>query len=265
MNRLLLVVIGLIFSGMETSAQATIEKYKSRWQVKQAFGYNVPLTKLLKGEVTDYLIDAGDRGIYWQVLSATHFFSKHWGIEFNYQLTHSKDNRKRIEHFVGHITPEYANYHQQVYTTAEYDRFSIVDGDIERGQLGLIYRLESDRFFAYPKLSIGITSFYTDYGAVMLKEKNTNNVKAIIYTQDSSPGSSPVDHFSLAASSAMGYKLSNRFFVNMDIATSWYKPNFSFLKTTTDRYTGHQTEETIDYKNHIFTLSGGIGIIFVIR
>lgn len=249
----------------DCAAQTSLAPYHSKWQLKQAFGYNFPSTRLLKEEITDYLVDYGESGVYWQPLSGTHFFSKHWGIEFSFRLNHSKNTTKRTDRFISEMTSAYPDYYPQIITSSMYDHSSIVDGDIQTGTLGCIYRFETERLFIYPKLAIGVTSFFSDYGIASLKEKNTNNVIQVAYAPEDALGSTPNDFFTVATSSAMGYKLSKRFYVNADVSLSWYRANFGFIKSVSNRYTGQRTEETITYRKHLFNVSSGAGIIFVIR
>jgi len=236
--------------------------YKSKWQTRLLFGANIPMTKLLQGVETDYLFQYDDKSYYWQILSISYFFHKHWGLEFNYQAGTSSKIRKRNDNFIANMQAQYGdNYYVNAGTGAAYDDFNFFSGDFERGFLGVIYRFETNRFYVYPKFAIGLTSFYTDWGSADLKEKNSNIRSKVSY----SSGNRPNDHFTLAPSVSFGYKISKRFYLNADIMFSYYKTNIVFEKEFTNLYTNEKTVAYFDYKKGISTLSLGAGLIFVIH
>ncbi len=261
MKREIIIFVALGWFVGNTFSQ-NFGNYSAVWQTKPSFGYTLPLTKLLKGNVTDYLLEYDDMTVYWQVISLTCFFHRHWGIEFNYQANSSRNISKRADRFLEYQHAAYdTDYYVTPSTGASYDQFSIIGGDVERGYLGLIYRIEKGRFLFYPKLSIGVVSFYSDWGEAYLKEKNANTVLQLSY----SSGQRPNDHFALATSATIGYKLSNRCFLNADVLVSRYKTDITYVKTTTDLNTGGQLFETIGYQKQIYNLCLGAGLIVVIK
>ncbi|WP_221390569.1 hypothetical protein [Dyadobacter sp. NIV53] len=236
--------------------------YKSKWQIRPSYGVNIPITKLLDGGIPDNMFKYGDNSTYWQVLSISYFFHKHWGLEFNFQGMTAGNISKRADNFLNAMKSDYEdNYYVTSSTSASYDDFNPFSGNFERGFIGLIYRYEKKRFFIYPNLSIGVSSFYTDWGNAILKQKNSNNLIEVTYDS----GKQPNDHFILATSTAFGYKLSKRLFLNIDFMTSYYKTDITFIKKMTDLNTNISTSENIRYNKDIFTLSIGGGLIFVIR
>ena len=245
--------------------------YKSKWQAKLLVGTNIPITKLLQGAETDYLFQYDDNSYYWQILSLSYFFHKHWGLEFNFQagtssrLREKSDNNlitKRADNFNTNMQSQYGdNFYVNSGTGAEYDDFNFFSGDIQRGYLGIIYRFETDKFYVYPKFSIGVISFNTDWGRADLKEKNSNIEYKVYY----SSGKVSNDHFTLAPSVSFGYKILNRIYLNADVMLSYYKANIAYEKTTTNLYTSENTVEHFEYKKGISTLSLGAGLIFIIH
>lgn len=69
----------------------------------------------------------------------------------------------------------------------------------------------------------------------------------------------------MAVSTTIGYKLSNRFYLNADFLVSRYKTDITYAKTTTDLGTGEQLFETIGYQKQIYNLCLGAGLIIVIK
>lgn len=49
-------------------------RFRLEWQLKPAAGFNIPLTRLFRGNVTDHLIKYDDQSFHWQFISLTAFF-----------------------------------------------------------------------------------------------------------------------------------------------------------------------------------------------
>ncbi|MCL2040464.1 MAG: hypothetical protein FWG84_00300 [Bacteroidales bacterium] len=77
---LLLFTWGIITSSV--AGQDSLA-YKSKWQTKILGGTNIPITKLLQGAETDCFFQYDDHSFYWQIISISYFFHKHWGVEFS--------------------------------------------------------------------------------------------------------------------------------------------------------------------------------------
>lgn len=253
------IIVFLVFTSLLKSAfaQENSSSY-SKLYLKPAAGINIPMTNLLSGEITDYLFEYNDNSFYWQILSATYFFSPKWGIDFSYQAGYSNNISSRADKFNREIEKEYSdNYFVTSSSGAQYDDFSLIGGSIERGYLGVVYRLEKPKFIFLSKLSIGVTSFYTDWGKAYLKEKGTNS----FYLLSFNSGNRPNDHFSIAPSGTFGYKLSKRLIANLDFLYSYYQTNIEFVKELKNTYTDEISIEIIDYKKKLHTLTIGIGLI----
>ena len=236
--------------------------YDSKWQTKAIFGVNIPITKLYQGTEVDYLLGYDDNSYYWQILSVSYFFHKHWGLEFNFQTSISNRIRHRADYFNANMESEYIDkYYIRSGSGTSNSEFSIMGGDMLRGYIGAIYRFETDKLYIYPKFSIGVTSLYTDWGRVDLKEKNSNNEFKVSYSN----GKGVNDYFTLASSASFGYKIMKRFYFNADIMFSYFRTNITYKKDFTNLYTNEHIVEHFDYKKNIFTLSLGVGLIFIIK
>jgi hypothetical protein len=266
MTRKLLMLFFLVIFSFGVYGQDSLA-YKSKWQTKLLFGANIPMTKLLQAMETDCLFRYDDKSYYWQILSISYFFHKHWGLEFNYQAGTSSRIRKRNDNFIADMQSQYSgNYYVNAGTGAAGDKYNDFNffygyGDIERAYLGVIYRFETNRMYVYPKFAIGVTSFNTDWGSAYLKEKNSNIESKVYY----SSGKIPNDLFTLAPSVSFGYKISKQFYLNADIMFSYYKTNIVYEKEFTNLYTNEKTVAYFDYKRGISTLSLGAGLIFIIQ
>jgi len=248
--------------------------YSSKWQTRVNVGTNIPITKLFQGTNIDNLFEYDDNSFYWQILSITYFFNKHWGLEFNYQAGTSSRLRergnkyytKRIDSFITNMQSELNDMYYvrsiDMYGT-HYDDFNFFRGDIRRVLFGFIYRFETDKIYVYPKLSFGTISFYTDWYQSNLKEKNSNNEYSISVSSFKIPNVN--EYLTIIPSVSFGYKITNRLYFNSEIKLSYFKPDIEIKKEFTNLFTKESTLEYFDYKNNIFTLSLGVGFIFVIR
>ena len=252
----------LVFIVASTIYSQQSNSYHSKWQVKPSAGYYFPVSKLLNGEATDYLIGYDDKTIYWQLLSVSYFFNKHWGLEFNFQAGSSRNIPARAGRFIESMEKEFGQTHYvEPSTGASFNSFSFIGGHVERGFLGLLYRVESPRFFLYPKFSIGVTSFYTDWGKAYLKEKNSHRVTEVLYAS----GRKPNDQFTLAPSVAAGYKISKRIYFSLDLLSTFFRTTLVFNKSIRDMDTGQQSLEVISYSKNIVSVGAGLGLIVVIK
>ena len=229
--------------------------YKSKWQTKILVGMNIPITKP-QTEI-DYLFQYDDYSFYIQPpLAISCFFHKHWGLEANFQVGYSSGIGKRGDKFVAAMQSEYGDKYY-VRAGADGPSFSFF-----RGYAGIIYRLETNKFYVYPKFSIGVLVFDTELKNVGLKEKNSNYEYTIWYS--STNKTDYHSYFTLASSASFGYKIVKRLYLNADIMLSYFKTNTVFEKEVTNLYTKEKTAEYFDYKKNIFTLSLSAGLIYVI-
>ncbi|MFT3907789.1 MAG: hypothetical protein QM737_00055 [Ferruginibacter sp.] len=259
MRYLLIILICLNCQGVVAQDDML---YRSKLQLNTAFGWNIPLTKLLSGAVTDNLFKYEDNTYYWQVVSVTYFFKKHWGVEFNLHAGSSEEIFRKAKNYQNLVAAQYGNNYYGKATPGSYENgdasADMLNGEVSRKYLGMIYRYETKRFFLYPKVSLGITSFTTNWGASYLKEKNTNQVYKVEYNS----GRRGNDHFTVALSAKTGYKISKRFYIDVDVLGSWFKTNINFAKTTTNMITNEKIIEPQLYKKDIYTLSMGAGLIY---
>lgn len=254
----------LVFAGLlaGNAARGQGAPYTTQWLVKPSAGYYFPTTRLLQGAVTDDLLAYNDGSFYWQVLTATWFFKKHWGLEANYQAGSSPHIPGRADRFLQAMRDHYGSaYYVTPSTGAEHAQPSPVFGPIERGFVGVVYRLENRRLLFYPKVAMGVTSFYTDWGRAYLKEKNGNRVYEVFYWT----GTTAHDHLTLAASGTAAYKLGERVYLGMEVLGSFYKSRIIYTKTLTDLNTGVIGTEDIDYKKSMFQVGLGGGLIVLLK
>ena len=111
-----------------------------------------------------------------------------------------------------------------------------------------------------PLLNLPSSCRFCSFLRALLKKKNSNDLLQVSYYTQRRPN----EFLTLALSSSAGYKLSKKFYLNVDVMTSWFHTKVSFEKELKNLNTNFLTIEKIDYNKHLFTFSGGAGLIFVI-
>jgi hypothetical protein len=235
--------------------------YQSKWQVKPQIGIYRPITKLLKGSFSDNFIMYEDETSYLQFISVSYFFSKHFGIEVNFNGANSNKIDERTENVKQIFISEYSNnYYVTPGVNALDGGSNLLGGDVERGFIGFIYRLEKNKFHFYPKATFGLTSFYTSFAGAGLKEKNSNTVLDVNYFSIRRPN----DLFTFGLSSSFGYKFHDRVFFNIDISSYYFKSDFTIYKTIKDGFKNIIESESYRYNSDVFNYSIGAGLTFVL-
>ena len=229
----------------------------TKWYLKPAIGVNLPITKLLTGELTDNLFGYNDHSNYIQFLSVNYFFNQKWGIEFTYQIGKSDNTLGRSDRFYSAIDEHY-NSKYYISNNAGFDDTAI----IEKGYIGAVYRIEKRSYIILPKLLISSTSFYTDWGEAKLKEKGSHHILDVSY----SAGDRRLkEYFNIIPAITFGYRISNKFFVNIDFFYSYFKSNIEFIKETRDVFSRDTTTKKFNYKKGIHNVSIGFGLIYEIK
>jgi hypothetical protein len=254
------IFLSALFFSLTFYSYGQADNYMSWGQCRPNFGTNIPLTKFLKGETTDDLLSYDDRSYYLQYLSFAYFFDQHWGAELTIHPSTSQNISGRSERFIKSVTKEYeADYYVTPSSGGENSDDNIFTGGITRSYLGVIYRFEIKRFMIYPKVFGGITSFTADWGKAILKQKNSNTILQLDYNTEKRPQ----DNFTIASSVTCGYKLTENIAVNVDVLFSHYKGHSTFIKKITDLNSEKSTEQEYTYRNNIYTLSIGAGLIIL--
>jgi len=230
----------------------------SKWYLKPAAGVNLPVTKLLTGEITDHLLEYDDFSFYGQLIAGGYFFNSTWGLEFSFQPGYSGKLSGRADKFANDLELKYGDtYFVTVGSGAAYSQSDFSGGAIQRGFFGLVYRIEKPHMVILPKFSIGVTSFYTDWGSAVLKEKGTNTLLKLRYD----PGQRPNDHFTLAPSVTIGYRLSKRVLATVDAMYSYCKTDIVFTEELRNSFTEEVSYRSFDYDRHLHTFTIGLGLI----
>ena len=242
----MVVLSNQMFSQEEDSA------YKSKILFKASYGLNIPFNNMNQNRETDYLIDYNNKTQMIPSLSALFFIRKQLGVELNLRFTTLKDNTKEEESF-----RQFANnqYGENYFVNASAPSYSLHDPVVT---FGIVYRLETDKMYLYPKLAFGGTTVDLNRGEIQIKEKNTNNGYTVSYS-----GGAYKSFFTVSPSLSAGYKLTKRFWVDFSVNASYFKPDFTYDKIFTNLYTNEVEREQIHYKKNMFDTYISLGVIYV--
>lgn len=229
--------------------------YTNRFQLKVEGGLNIPLTNMNQNKITDYFIEYSSESKFVPSLSAIWFMRKRFGVEADLKFVYFNNGRRAGDDFQEFANKEFGeNYYVKVSSPIDNNFIPVIS-------FGMVYRIETEHFYFYPKFSIGITSFYSNWGGIDLKEKNTNNEHKISYSQ----GKIAKDNITLTPAFTMGYKMSDRFWVDLNLKTSFFRSNFTYEKTLTNLYTKEVEQvEQIPYKENIVEAYFSVGVTYVL-
>lgn len=253
-NILTFLLFVVVLSNQVFSQEKDSSIYTNRFQLKVEGGLNMPLTDMNQNKITDYFIEYSSESKIVPSLSAIWFIRKRFGIEADLKFVYFNDRQNSFDQFQEFANNEYGeNYYVKAFSPIDNNFIPVVS-------FGLVYRIETQHFYFYPKFSIGITSFYSNWGGIDLKEKNTNNEYKISFSQ----GKIAKDNFTLIPAVTMGYKLSDRFWVDFNLKTSFFRSNFTYETTRTDLYTKEVQVEQTPYKENMVEAYFSVGVTYVL-
>ncbi len=231
-------------------------------QLKPAIGFVFPLTDIAKNVITDDLIGhESDLHLYVQVISASYFINRKWGIDFNFQLFSSFENKDRDDLFNLNIQTKYGSTYfvdTRVGSPNFEGRYIRENGDVSFALgIGPRYRFERNNFYISPAFHLGFVELPVTSGFTRLKESNTHNKLLVSY--------SPKDEYSRSLSFTtgltLGYRLNRYLLLNFDISYSGYKLDLEYEERILDVITQNKSTQTISYNNVVHNVYFGLGLI----
>ena len=248
-----LTILSFLFVVLIAPSYGQDSLYRSQWLVSPSFGINTPITKALDNSDTNPLFQYDDHSLYYQV-SGSYFFKKHWGVCLEIQLMQGKNTTPRSDRFSKQMESSYGNnFFVTPSSGADYAASSEMDGS--RVLTGIGYRYYTTKALIYPKMLIGLQSFYTDWGTAVLKEKNSNQEISISFD----PKTGPNDLFMIALGNSFGYRISRRLNLSADVMLSYFRLKTDFEKNKTDLINDQiLSQEEIKLRKNVFTLSTGL-------
>src|SRR5690554_6177711 len=191
----------IFYSNCLFSQEQSSTIYTNRFQLKFEGGLNKPFPNMNQNKVTDYFIEYSSESTIVPSLSAIWFIRKRFGVEADLKFIYFNDKKRNSIKLQEYANNKYGdNYYVQATSPIDNNFIPVIT-------FGMVYRIETEHFYFYPKLSIGVISFYSNWGEIDLIEKNSNNEFKISYSQ----GKIAKDNFTLVPAVTMGYKLTDRF------------------------------------------------------
>jgi hypothetical protein len=229
-----------------------------KWILRPAAGFTIPISPLSGAYITDNLL-ANKNRMYFQFISAAYFLG-HWGVEVAASANFNNNSHIRRDRFAATVNAEYAsNYYVDVYSGGFAD--ALYFNASFKGGIGPVYKIESNRWLFMGRALFGDTSFATDLGSASLKGKGTNELIFIDWTTTDFAK----DCFTFNPSFSVGYRISKRLILDVDVNYWLYKIDFSYREQTDNSYTGINSSRDYRYNSLISELSFGIGLIVVLE
>jgi len=258
MRILFILILIQLTTGISSFSQEVMKPIK--WVIRPSVGVNFPLTTLSGGYITDNLVGFNGNTYYGQFISSTYFFN-HWGIEFSLAAYYSSKLTGRFDRFKGVVENKYSGNYFITTNTGGYSESNLVIGNIEKGSMGPVYKIEKNRWIMIGRAMIGVTSFDTNWGSVSLKGKGTNELIDI----DWDTGKPVKDFFTFNPSFTLGYRVFNRVVLDFDLNYRIYDINFNYTETIQNMNTQVIETQNYSYSSLINELSLGFGLMIVLK
>lgn len=216
---------------MALSVQAQrFQNYASKIQSHISTGFSTSFSSMHIGSPTDNLIQYDQVSPAGRLISLSFFPGKRWGVNVNMEpIGRTSNNPAKMVLFENHINRIYSgryftstNYSLDKHNNSE----NMAIGAFGRGTVGLVYRLEKNRLFCYPQVSLGFNKFELNDTKVRLKEYNTNHIDMLHFNGKVKTSSLISYHLSAKT----GFKLNKILWTHTDIILTYYKPSFTITE-----------------------------------
>ena len=119
--------------------------YTNRFQLKVEGGLNIPLTNMNQNKITDYFIEYSSESKFVPSLSAIWFMRKRFGVEADLKFVYFNNGRRAGDDFQEFANKEFGeNYYVKVSSPIDNNFIPVIS-------FGMVYRIETEHFYFYPK------------------------------------------------------------------------------------------------------------------
>jgi len=243
-------------------AFAQYGQYHSKWYFKVSTGFSAPLNRYTPAGRSDFLLSYSDASQYLQLVSATFWVTKKWGLEFSHTAHTSRLIRQKYGAFKSSLEEDYgAQFFITPSSSLEYET-GLLGGSFERIGLGVVYRIETPKFLLLPKIAYGGTTIETNWGEALLKEKNSNSLLTLNYRITSDP----YDIQTTLNTGLSGlYRLSKKFLLSLDVQYTNIKLNLEYEEQLRNVFTEEVVTRSLIYKDSLHALTFGLGLVYEVR
>ena len=224
--------------------------------ISVGYGYSFANNKLSTGQSTDHLINYNGESGNLRFPDLSYFFDDHWGVYFKFNINFPSGKEDEAKKFDQIINNAYSPY---FYVTAD-NIIEDIDYHYYNGNLGAIYRIETDYMLIMPFIGIDILSIDSRYTYYTLKEKDGNRTSGLQFRTD--------DDFKDIYTIALGTTIAVKITKNVSLFTSFeYTPrdiDLEYEKNVTDFMTGNRITTYYKYSQlmHCFNINTGLMIGF---
>lgn len=257
--KVLLLLLGCLY-GHGILAQEG--QYHSKWYFKISTGFSAPLNRYTPAGRSDFLLSYSDASQYLQVVSATFWLTRKWGLEFSHTAHTSRLIRRQYDAFKSSLEKEYG---EQFFITPssslEYET-GLLGGSFERIGLGAVYRIETPKFLLLPKIVYGGAMIQANWGEAILKEKDSNSLLTLNYRITSDPYAT---HPMISTGITGLYRLSKKFLLGLDVQYTRLKLDVAYEEELRNVFTEAVIMRPLVYKDALHSLTFGLGLIYEVR
>ncbi len=236
-------------------SQRRFDNYKSRWQADLSLGGDFWTNPPSMDGAAGHVIGSRKKAIAAPSASFAFFPAERFGIQAAIGIEVGR--RYNEKSFHRDLISEYGDH----YFTIEDYYISEPRVTTVKLNAGLVYRIERDRWFIYPKLLVGVVSLSNDFFSVTVKERGSNEM----FDLDIRPGHARDYTFlTLGTGLTAGWKITRRIWVKGDVSVSGLRYNIDAVTTRTDAATHNTTSVTTNCKGETIMFNAGAGVIFVL-
>lgn len=238
------------------------ENPSMKYFLSTGYGFTMNFSEPYIGAETDNMLMAVQTDYYWKILSAGYFFSSNWGMEvsvYKYLTNERRNVDQMMNNYFIENYPEYYLVSSRPITHENLNSFS--DAPVV-SLIGLVYKLENQRFIALASLRIGMKEYSMNPGGAGLKRKDANDILEVEYSIDGGRTYSNIAREVISPSLALGYSFSNRVKVLFE-ATYMYSPmDITVRKTERNTLTEEITTSHFHYNSPFQHLNFGVAFMY---
>lgn len=255
MKRIVLIAFLFFLSSFQILGQDS-EVSLPKWYVNLGGNAKISISKYAKGIPSDYLFDYGQKTLYPQLsFMGIYFFHPKWGVTLKGNVGIPAVKNSKNADFENSLIEYYQNTFFVTSTiAAQYDPHENADGVY----LGITYRKRKGKLVYLPQFLIGMTSFRIDQGNAYLKEKGTNTIFQISYSNND--GAAVKEFLTIAPAFSLGYNFSKKWMINFDFQYGFFLLNTTIEEEKRNTFTEEIELQTIIYKKGSHFINLGCSI-----
>jgi hypothetical protein len=229
----------------------------TKWAGVISAGAYFSIDPLLVGGPYDELVEYADETYYVQLLCLQYFFSPTWGVEASYRGSGGFSSRSSEEQI---LEPFEARYRDKYFVESSSSLLLGASrgplGDIQRAHIGLVARFPMGRFVAMPKMTFGLTNYYSNNIILDLKARGANIYERV--TIDA--GSGTEDRATFGSGLGLVWTVNDDFSAQFDLGYRYFQSGLVFEERRKDLVSGEIQRSSYDMRTGVHSLAIGLGL-----